>query len=343
MTDLDGNSLTREVIDRFADTGDPRLKAVIASLVRHLHGFVQDVELTVEEWGAALEFLARAGRACTEGRQEFVLLSDVLGVTMLVDSINHPTAGGTTETAPPGPFHAADAPELPLGADMARGQPGERLHVEGSVSSGDGRPLANAVVDVWQADENGYYDMQRPELTEPTLRARFRADGRGRFAFRSILPSHYPIPAGGPVGELLNATGRHPFRPAHIHFRIAAEGYETLVTQLFPADGPYLADDAAFGVKPSLVVACPQGAPGDAPDGSAGPWRRLAYDFVLKAQASASSVQKGAGRHVCGEGTSAGEVVLGHAHMPTIVGLADKNHADESTQVDQARENDIRG
>ncbi|UEM07335.1 hydroxyquinol 1,2-dioxygenase (plasmid) [Skermanella rosea] len=295
MTDLDGNSLTREVIDRFAGTGDPRLKAIMTSLVRHLHGFVRDVRPTVEEWGAAVDFLARAGRACTGGRQEYVLLSDVLGVTMLVDSINHPTAGGITETTPPGPFHAADTPELPLGADMARGQPGERLHVEGSVSSGDGRPLAGALVDVWQADENGYYDMQRPELTEPTLRARFRTDGRGRFAFRSILPSHYPIPAGGPVGELLNATGRHPFRPAHIHFRVAAEGHESLVTQLFPADSPYLADDAVFGVKPSLVVACPPGAPGGFPDGSAGPWRRLAYDFVLKAQVSASSVQKGAG------------------------------------------------
>lgn len=285
MTDVDGVSLTREVIDRFAGTGDPRLKAVMASLVHHLHSFVRDVRPTVEEWDAAIDFLARVGCACTEGRQEYLLLSDVLGVTMLVDSINHPAAGAATETTPPGPFYAADAPELPFGADMARGQPGERLHVEGSVSSGDGRPLAGALVDVWQADENGYYDLQRPDLTEPVLRARFRTDGRGCFAFRSILPSHYPIPAGGPVGELLNATGRHPFRPAHIHFRIAAEGHETLVTQLFPADGPYLADDAAFGVKASLVVECPPGATGGAPDGSAGPWRQLAYDFVLKAQA----------------------------------------------------------
>jgi hydroxyquinol 1,2-dioxygenase len=290
MNDLYETAITEDLIERLDQMSDPRLKVVMASLVRHLHGFVRDIEPTFDEWRAAIDFLTRIGRACTDKRQEYILLSDVLGVTMLIDSINHRTPEGATETTLLGPFFVADSPELPHGADIARGQTGERLYVEGSVSSGDGRPLADALVDVWQSDEDGYYDVQRPELVEPTLRARFRTNEQGRFAFWSIIPSQYPIPADGPVGELLNATRRHPFRPAHIHFMIAAKGHETLITQLFPADSPYLDSDAVFGVRNSLVVEFAQGAPGGAPDGSAGPWRKLTYSFFLKACTQASAV-----------------------------------------------------
>jgi len=290
MNDLHETIITKDLIERLADTSDPRLKAVMTSLVRHLHGFVRDIEPTFEEWSVAIDFLTRVGRGCTEKRQEYILLSDVLGVTMLIDAINHRRREGATETTVLGPFYVVDPPELPHGADIAQEQSGERLYVEGSVSSSDGHPLADALVDVWQSDEDGYYDVQRPELMEATLRGRFRTDERGRFNFWSIMPSQYPIPADGPVGEMLNATRRHPFRPAHIHFMIAAEGHETLITQIFPEDSPYLESDAVFGVKTSLIVEFAKRAPGSAPDGSAGPWRKLTYNFRLKALAEASAV-----------------------------------------------------
>jgi hydroxyquinol 1,2-dioxygenase len=282
MNDFNETTITEDLIERFAEMSDPRLKAIMTSLVRHLHDFISDIEPTFEEWSAAIDFLTRIGRACTEKRQEYILLSDVLGVTMLIDAINHRMREGATETTVLGPFHVVDPPELPHGADIAKEQPGERLHVKGFVSSSDGRPLADALVDVWQSDEDGYYDVQRPELMEATLRGRFRTDEQGRFAFWSIMPSQYPIPVDGPVGEMLNATRRHPFRPAHIHFMIAAEDHETLITQIFAADSPYLDSDAVFGVKPSLIVEFAHGAPGSAPDGRAGPWRKLTYSFSLR-------------------------------------------------------------
>ncbi|WP_429649403.1 dioxygenase [Skermanella aerolata] len=276
-------ALTRDVIERFAETRDPRLKAILTSLVSHLHGFVQDIEPTPDEWNEAIGFLTRIGQACCDRRQEYLLLSDVLGVTTLIDILNHRPRKGATETTALGPFYVANAPEMPSGADIARNQPGERLHVEGSVASEDGRLLAGAIVDVWQCDGDGYYDVQYPDYKEPELRARFRTDREGRFAFWSIMPSHYPVSAGGPVGEMLAATRRHPFRPAHIHFMIEAGGHEKLVTQVFPADSPYLSSDAVFGVRTSLIAEFPQGPPGSAPEGGPEPWRRLSYDFTLKA------------------------------------------------------------
>jgi hydroxyquinol 1,2-dioxygenase len=288
MRDFNETNITQAVIDRFADTPDPRLKAIMTSLVRHLHDFVRDVELSFEEWSAAINFLTRTGQMCDDKRQEFILLSDTLGVSMLVDAINHHMPEGATETTVLGPFYVVDAPELASGADIARGQPGERLYVEGSVSSSDGRPLANAIVEVWQSDDDGYYDVQRPELEEATLRARFRTDETGRFSFWSIMPAFYPIPSDGPVGEMLAATKRHPNRPAHIHFMIAAEGHETLITHIFVADSPYLDSDAVFGVKNSLIAAFTHGVPGEASDGSPGPWRHLSYHFGLKTQSTAA-------------------------------------------------------
>ncbi len=284
MRDLNEHTITAAVLDRFADTPDPRLKALVGSLVRHLHGFVRDIEPTFEEWQQAIGYLTRTGQTCTDTRQEFILLSDTLGVSMLVDAINHRMPAGATETTVLGPFHVADVPFSPNGADIGAGLPGERLFVEGSVASANGVPLPGAVLEVWQSDNDGFYDVQRPELTAPSLRTRLRADDGGRFHFWTIMPTEYPIPDDGPVGDLLAATKRHPWRPAHLHFMISAERHEMLVTHIFVAGGPYLDSDAVFGVKDSLIREFTHETPGRAPDGAevAGPWRRLSYAFGLK-------------------------------------------------------------
>ncbi|HEV2677397.1 MAG TPA: intradiol ring-cleavage dioxygenase [Aliidongia sp.] len=280
MRDFDETNITAAVLDRFTATPDPRLKQIMQSLVRHLHDFARDVELTFEEWQYAIDYLTRTGRMCTDKRQEFILLSDTLGLSMLVDAINHRMPDGATETTVLGPFYVAGPPEFPLGADIAGSLPGEPLLVDGSVSGADGRPLAGAIVDVWQADRDGYYDVQRPELETALLRARFHTGADGKFSFKSVMPSFYPIPDDGPVGDMLQATARHPNRPAHIHFMIAAEGYQTLVTHVFAADSPYLDSDAVFGVKNSLIADFTRHDSGDGR--MTGPFRFLTYDFGLK-------------------------------------------------------------
>jgi hydroxyquinol 1,2-dioxygenase len=276
MRDFDESNITDAVIERFASTSDARLKTIMTKLVLHLHDLVRDVEPTFDEWNHAIDYLTRTGHMCTDKRQEFILLSDTLGVSMLVDAINHRMPEGATETTVLGPFYVVQPPESPLGADISDGMTGDPLVVEGSVSSSDGRPLAGAVVDVWQADGDGYYDVQRPELSGALLRARFRTDGEGKFFFRSIMPSFYPIPDDGPVGEMLNATGRHPNRPAHIHFMIAATGHETLITHVFDVESPYLDSDAVFGVKNSLIANFSRSV------ASGMSFRHLKYDFGLK-------------------------------------------------------------
>ncbi len=290
MRDLNEHTITQAVLDRFAGTPDPRLKAVLGSLVRHLHDFVRNVEPTFEEWQQAIAFLTRTGQACTGTRQEFILLSDTLGVSMLVDAINHRMPAGATETTVLGPFHVADVPFSPLGADLGAGLAGERLLVEGSVASASGQVLPGAVLEVWQSDNDGFYDVQRPELPGPSLRTQLRADGQGRFHFWTIMPTAYPIPDDGPVGDMLAATKRHPWRPAHLHFMITAEGHETLVTHIFVQGGQYLDSDAVFGVKQSLIQDFTRHAPGRAPDGTdvPGPWHHLSYGFGLKPLHSAA-------------------------------------------------------
>ena len=283
MREFDEASLTDAVVQRFGETPDPRLREVMQSLVRHLHAFVRDVEPSFAEWQAAIGFLTRTGQKCDDVRQEFILLSDTLGVSMLVDAINHRVAGGATPTTVLGPFYVDNPPELPLGSELATAASGERLHVSGRVTSADGAPLADAIVDVWQSDAEGFYDVQRPAGEAPELRARFRTDAEGCYHFWTVTPAAYPVPTDGPVGEMLRATGRHPMRPAHVHFMIAAPGHETLVTHVFADGDPYLDSDAVFGVKEALVRPFALQAPGPAPDGRSmtGPWRRLAYDFTL--------------------------------------------------------------
>jgi hydroxyquinol 1,2-dioxygenase len=243
------------VSESFAGAPDPRLREILGSLVTHLHTFVKDVELTPEEWAAGIAFLTETGLLCTGGRQEFVLLSDTLGVSMLVESLANPTGAGGTEATVEGPFHVVESPARELGADInTAGQPGEPCVVTGQIRDADGAPVAGAQVDVWQANADGFYDVQQPEqMGVGDLRGRFTADQEGRFWFRTIVPSHYAIPADGPVGRMLRQTGRHEFRPAHIHFEVSAPGRRTVTTHIFVNGSPYLESDTVFGVKESLI------------------------------------------------------------------------------------------
>ncbi|HEX4298785.1 MAG TPA: intradiol ring-cleavage dioxygenase, partial [Devosia sp.] len=265
----------------------PRLKQILTSLVRHAHDFVRDVELTQDEWLAAIMFLTRTGHLSDDKRQEFILLSDTLGISMLVDAINHRQPAGATETTVLGPFYVQNPPVRPDGADISAGLHGTPLHVTGQVRSAAGQPLAGALVDVWQSDDDGFYDVQKPG-DDPQLRARFIADGDGRFSLWTLVPKFYAIPYDGPVGEMLKATKRHPYRPAHIHFMIAHPGYDTLVTHLFVDGDPYLDSDAVFGVKQSLIVDL------DDRDGPAPgrpelkQWKGLDHHFGLKPRTGAA-------------------------------------------------------
>jgi len=276
-------SLTDAAIARIEPGTDPRLATIMSSLIRHLHAFVREVELTEAEWMAGIEFLTATGQMCDDKRQEFILLSDTLGVSMLVDAINHAKPRGATETTVLGPFFVPGAPALANGADIAQGEPGEPAFVAGTVRDTAGKPIAGATIDVWQTDGEGFYDVQRPERGEMRVRGTFTSDAQGRFAFRTVKPVSYPIPTDGPVGKMLMRLGRHPYRPAHIHFILSAPGHEKVVTHLFAAGDPYLQSDAVFGVKPSLVVQLVEHPPGTAPDGStvARPFHTLDHDFVL--------------------------------------------------------------
>ncbi len=282
MRDCSEQNITAAVVEALQNTPNPRLKTVMTALVQHLHDFVREVDLTQEEWAFAIDYLTRTGQ--TEQRPEFILLSDTLGISILVDAINHRMPAGGTETTVLGPFYVHNQPELPLGFDLGDGLRGEPLYVEGSVFSTTGSPVPNAIVDIWQSDDEGFYDVQRNDSSGSKLRGRFRTDLQGRFHFRSIMPTSYPIPQDGTVGEMLQATARHPYRPAHVHFMIAADDHETLVTHIFPEGGAYLDSDSVFAVKRSLVREFTKEPPGTAPDGTRmdRPWRKLSYNFGLK-------------------------------------------------------------
>jgi catechol 1,2-dioxygenase len=273
-----------EVVAASFAGADDRLKRVLSSLVHHLHGFVKDVELTEREWELAIDFLTRTGQRSDDRRQEFILLSDVLGVSMLVETINHRTGGRSTESTVLGPFHMVASPPRALGDTIALDGRGTPCLVEGRVTGADGRPVPGARLDVWQANADGFYDVQQPGVQpELNLRGLFTADADGRYWFRSIVPRYYPIPDDGPVGELLAATGRHPYRPAHLHFIVSAPGYRPVTTHVFVADSPYLDSDAVFGVKDSLIRDVPEV---DDPDRAAAaglpnPFRCLTFDPVL--------------------------------------------------------------
>jgi protocatechuate 3,4-dioxygenase beta subunit len=252
---FDDATITEASIASLADTPDPRLRGILTSLIRHLHGFVREVRPTPEEWLAAIRFLTTTGQICDAERQEFILLSDTLGVSMLVDAINH--AGATeevTESSVLGPFYRPGAPLHANGDAIFGESEGEPVVVGGQVSSSDGSPIAGALVEVWQTAPNGLYYSQDPEQEEFNLCGQFHTAADGRFQFRSLLPRSYPIPADGPVGAMLRATRRNIYRPAHIHFKISAEGHRGLITELYSRGDEFLRRDPVFGVKDSLVV-----------------------------------------------------------------------------------------
>jgi hydroxyquinol 1,2-dioxygenase len=284
MRNFNNENLTGAVLERLHNCTTPRTRAISEAVVRHLHALVREVRPTQEEWRQAIDFLTDTGHLCTSTRQEFILLSDALGVSMLVDALTHATHGSSTPTTVLGPFYLDDSQRLPLGSDIARTGSGELMHVEGSVSNANGQPIANAQVEVWHADGEGFYDVQRSE-DEPARdrRAILHTDEHGRFWFRSRVPLYYPIPSDGPVGRMLKAQGRHPFRPAHVHFMISAPHSETLVTHLFLDADPYLDSDVVFGVKDALIKKLQWHPAGLSPAGHRldAPMQVLHYDFTL--------------------------------------------------------------
>ncbi len=260
---------------RIGAGADPRLAHVMARLVHHLHAFVKDVGLTQEEWGLAIDFLTRTGQMCDANRQEYILLSDVLGVSMLVDAINNRRPEGATENTVLGPFHVDGVPELPMGASICKDGAKETCLFKGRVTDLEGNPLSGVRIDVWSDNEDGFYDVQQPGVQpEHNNRGVFVTGPDGRYWFEGIKPVSYPIPDDGPVGQLLGRLGRHPFRPAHMHFMISHDGYDTVVTHTFVANDPYLGSDAVFGVKQSLI------APFDSTAEGTTRWVS-SFDFVL--------------------------------------------------------------
>jgi protocatechuate 3,4-dioxygenase beta subunit len=245
-----------EVQGSFDGAPDPRLAQIMRAAVAHLHAFVAEVGLTRDEWFAGIDFLTRVGRMCDGQRQETILLSDTLGVSMLVEMLNHAGAPGTTEPTVFGPFHVAGAPERPCGASIVDDEEagGEPLTVGGQVRDHDGRPVPGARLDVWQTAPNGLYDVQDPAQPQMNLRGIFTAGDDGSYSFHTVRPVAYPIPDDGPVGEMLRATGRHNWRPAHIHFLVSAPGHKPVITHVFDRESRYLDADAVFGVRPSLVL-----------------------------------------------------------------------------------------
>jgi hydroxyquinol 1,2-dioxygenase len=290
MSEYNQARLTQDVVDAFAGTPDARLRELMTALVKHIHAFAREVDLTPDEWLAGLKFLTATGQISHEKRPEFILLSDTLGLSMMVVALAQARASGkprgateATEATVEGPFYWPGAPDMPLGADIAQGVPGEPSFYMGRVTDTNGKPLDGALLDVWSGDGDGKYDMQLS--ADPTMRARgrFRTDAEGRYWFWSIRPTYYPVPDDGPVGDMLRATNRSINRPGHIHMMISAEGHVPLTTHLFVAGSPYIDQDVVFGKRDSLVVEFDKHPPGKAVDGRemAVPYYSASYDFRL--------------------------------------------------------------
>jgi hydroxyquinol 1,2-dioxygenase len=275
--------ITDAVVARFDATPDRRLRELMQALVRHLHAFAVETGLTQDEWEAAIRDLTETGNITDERRQEFILWSDSLGLSMLVDALANPLPEGVTESTVLGPFYSEGAPRREYGEGMAAEPAGDPAWVFGRVLSADGSPIAGAELDVWQNGDDRLYAVQRPEADEHHLRGRFTTRDDGSYAFLAVRPVPYPIPFDGPVGQMLEATGRHPWRPAHIHVIVRAPGHRTVTTHIFDADSEYLDSDAVFAVKPSLLRSFERRAADDPerPDGVAGEWYSVENDMVL--------------------------------------------------------------
>jgi hydroxyquinol 1,2-dioxygenase len=283
MIDIDEWSITKAVEAANAGGQNSRIVHLVNALVRHLHDFAREVQLTEEEWFEGIRFLTQVGHITDERRQEFILLSDTLGLSTLVTAQNHSKPAGCTEATVFGPFYVEGSPQYLNGEDIANGAQGEPCFVSGTVRGEDGRVIAGAEISVWQSDSEGYYDVQRPEIDRHQARGVVHSLPDGRYHFKSLLAAPYRIPHDGPVGRMLEALGRHPWRPAHLHFMIKAEGYETLITHIFQEGGQYLESDAVFGVRSSLVTHWDRHEPGQTPDGKTADeaFYTLHYDFVL--------------------------------------------------------------
>jgi hydroxyquinol 1,2-dioxygenase len=279
-------NITDLAVERWGTARDPRTAEVLTALVRHLHDFAREVRLTEAEWMAAMQWLTRVGQISNEKREEFILASDVLGLSMLVVQMNHRFDPAATPATVLGPFHIEGSPEFDFGEDMADGVPGTPLYIHGTVRDLDGKAVAGGVLDVWQADTEGAYESQLPDVDEARLRAKYTTRADGSYCVRTIAPKGYTIPMDGPVGELISQTEISHFRPAHVHFLINVPGYEPLITHLFQEGAEYLDSDVVFGTKEELVVRFEPREPGETPEGgtSAEPWVEARYDFVLQPQ-----------------------------------------------------------
>lgn len=276
-------NITALATERYGSCPDPRLRTVLLALVKHLHGFIREVEPTEAEWMVGIDFLTRVGKMCDDKRQEFILMSDVLGVSILVDAINHRLPDAATPSTVVGPFHIPDSPDFASGANMAPGAPGIPLVLTGTVRSVDGKPVAGAGVDVWQPDGEGLYEAQRPDQQGSYLRGVYRTDDQGRYVIRTVAPIGYSIPLDGPVGDLVTRTGVSPNRPTHVHFDVSADGFTSVITHIFRNGDPYLDSDVVFAVKDRLVVDFTEHPPGVAPNGERipVPYLTASFDFVL--------------------------------------------------------------
>jgi len=277
-------NITELAAERWATARDPRLAELMTALVRHLHDFAREVRLTEPEWMAAIQWLKRTGQISDEKREEFILASDVLGLSMLVVQMNHRLDPAATPATVLGPFHIEGSPEFEFGGDMSDGVPGTPLYIHGTVRDLDGKPVAGGVLDIWQADTEGAYESQVPDIDEARLRAKYTTREDGGYCVRTIAPKGYTIPMDGPVGDLISRTAISHFRPAHVHFLINVPGYEPLITHLFQEGAEYLDTDVVFGTKQELVVPFEPREPGATPDGGSidRPWLDGHYDFVLQ-------------------------------------------------------------
>lgn len=280
-------NITDLAVERWATARDPRLAEVMTALVRHLHDFAREVQLTEAEWMTAIQWLTRTGQISDDKRMEFILGSDVLGLSMLVVQMNHRLDPRATPATVLGPFHIEGSPELGFGEDMSQGLPGTPLFVSGVVTDLDGAPVPGAVLDLWQADNEGLYESQHADVDEARLRAKYTTREDGSYCVRTVAPLGYTIPMDGPVGELIGRTAISHFRPAHVHFLLAVPGYEPLITHLFEEGADYLDSDVVFGVKEQLVVRFERREPGPTPDGGSidVPWVEARYDFRLQRSA----------------------------------------------------------
>lgn len=290
MPYVNEQNLTDVVLERWKNIPDARLKQIMQSLIEHLHGFVRDIEPTEAEWATAIDFITRLGQKSDDKRQEVILFSDVMGVSMLVDAINHRLASGATPTTVEGPFHVPNSPQFADGGNMAKDAPGIPCFVIGKVRDLDGRPVAGAKLDLWQTDGEGLYESQR-DVTEPWMRGLYRSQPDGSYIVRTVAPIGYTIPMDGPVGELMNKTRISHMRPAHIHFCVEAPGYHRVVTHLFQRGCPYIETDVVYGVKEPLIVDFVKKPAGTAPNGEsiATPYYIINYDFVLQKAAKAAA------------------------------------------------------